>query len=71
MKQEVLDYNFVRHCPNEDQIKRYDSIRSQIKKAAELINEICPEGREKEQAIVNIEQAMFWANASIAREDSC
>jgi hypothetical protein len=71
MKQEVLDYNFVRHCPNEDQIERYDSIRRKIKRAAELISEICPEGREKDQAIINLEQSMFWANASISREDSC
>ncbi len=68
MRQKFLDYQFVRHSPSQDQIERYDTIRNKFKKLAELVCSICPECREREQALVNLEQAMFWANASIARE---
>jgi hypothetical protein len=32
-----------------------------------LINDLCPESREKSLAITNLEQAVMWANAAIAR----
>lgn len=67
MKQELLDYNFVHHSPSQEQIRNYDAVRSKFKEVAELINDICPESREKNVSMTNLEQAMFWANASIAR----
>ena len=61
MRQKFLDYQFVRHSPTKDQIERYDTIRQNSKKLAELVCSIWPKCREREQA-------MFWANASIARK---
>ncbi|MGH3375967.1 MAG: DUF7681 family protein [Actinoallomurus sp.] len=36
---------------------------------ADALNEVLPEGREKSLAITNLEQAMFWANAAVARQE--
>ena len=68
MKQKLLDYNFNHHSPTSEQIEKYDAIRDKFKEVAELICEICPESRERTESMVNIEQAMFWANASVARD---
>lgn len=46
----------------------HGSVRAAMKALAIFVNENVPEGREKALAITNIEQAMFWANAAIARE---
>lgn len=35
--------------------------------AVEIIDVHCPDGREKALAITNLEQAVMWANAAIAR----
>jgi hypothetical protein len=37
------------------------------KMMATIIENTCPESREKSLAITNLEQAVMWANASIAR----
>ncbi|WP_406501815.1 hypothetical protein OHA04_34460 [Streptomyces sp. NBC_01590] len=34
---------------------------------AATIADVCPAGREQDLAITKIEEAMFWANAAIAR----
>lgn len=35
---------------------------------AGIINELVPEGREKELAMTKLEEVMFWGNAGIARQ---
>ena len=35
---------------------------------AHHFNDVLPDGREKAVALTKIEEAMFWANASIARQ---
>jgi hypothetical protein len=37
--------------------------------AAQFVDRICPDGREKSTAITKLEEAMFWANAAIARQE--
>ncbi len=69
MEQKLLDYNFVHHSPTSEQIQKYDTIRSKFKEVAKLIVKTCPESREKTEAMINLEQAMFWANASVARAE--
>lgn len=34
---------------------------------ANLVNELCPDGREKSLVLTNLEQAKFWASAAVAR----
>ncbi len=62
-----LDNRFDYHRPDEAKAKRHEEARAACKAAAEAINELCPDGREKSLAVTAIEEAMFWANAGIAR----
>lgn len=62
---------FMYHSPKSDQPLRYESIRSKAKELAHLINEACPESREKSLALTNLQQTTMWANASIAINEGC
>lgn len=62
-----LENNFKYHSPKEGQPEKYTAIREKAKELAHMIDELCPDGREKELAHTNIEQASMWANAAIAR----
>jgi hypothetical protein len=64
--EEQIDNIFTYHKPKGDQPVRYEALRSKAKELARLINESCPESREKSLAITNLQQAIMWANASIA-----
>ncbi|MEO8647758.1 MAG: hypothetical protein ABI539_01190 [Acidobacteriota bacterium] len=69
MTQEQIDNNFIYHPPKEGQPERYQALRDKAKELAEMINDFCPESREKSVAFTQLETAIFWANASIARND--
>jgi hypothetical protein len=61
---------FTYHAPKGSaQVEDYSEIRTRAKVFAEYLNSHCPESREKSLAITHLEEAVFWANASIARED--
>lgn len=45
----------------------YNDIRDAALTFAEHLDTLCPASRELDLALTNIEQAMFWANAAIAR----
>ena len=61
--------NFVYHAPKEGQADRYISIRAAANNFAKLINETCPTSREHSIAMTKLEEVVFWANASIARNE--
>jgi hypothetical protein len=44
-------------------------IRDRALNFAAFIEEKCPDSREKSLAITNLEQAVMWANAAIARNE--
>lgn len=64
-----IENNFTYHPPKEGQPERYVAIREKAKELALLIAELCPNSRERSVAITNLETAIFWANASIARNE--
>ena len=64
---ERIENDFVYHAPRHGQPELYQHIRNTAKTLAILIAQEVPEGREQALAITNIEQAVFWANAGIAR----
>ena len=69
MSPEQIENNFIYHAPKDGQTEKYQEIRDKLKEAAILINDACPESREKSLAFTHLENAMMWANASIARNE--
>jgi len=64
-----LENQFTYHSPKEDQQERYVEIRHQAKQLAFLLLGATPPSRERSLALTNLEQAIFWANAAIARNE--
>ena len=69
MEQKIIDNNFTYHSPKEGQLEKYTKLRETAKSFAELVNDFCPESREKSLAMTKLEESVFWANASIARNE--
>lgn len=68
MEPSDIENRFTYHPPDNNDTNKYLLIRARAKELAKLIDEMCPESREKSLAITKIEEAVMWANASIARE---
>jgi len=67
MDSQDLEHRFTYHKPKEGQPEKYQHLRTEALYLADRINQYCPDGREKSLAITKLEEAIFWANASIAR----
>ena len=65
-----LQRRFEHHPPRGDQADRYESLRRTARQFALQIDGGCPDSREKSLALTSLEQAVMWANASIARRES-
>ena len=61
--------NFTYHPPKEGQPEKYTEIREQAHSLAETLQALCPQSRELSLVLTNLEQVVFWANASIARNE--
>jgi hypothetical protein len=66
MTEDQIENIFTYHKPFGTQQTRYVQIREVAKNLAYQINNGCPESREKALALTNLQQAVMWANASIA-----
>jgi hypothetical protein len=64
-----IDNNFTYHAPKKGQPERYESLREMARELAYRINQVCPDSREKSFAMTKLEEAVMWANASIARNE--
>jgi hypothetical protein len=67
MTEDDLDSRFTYHAPKTGQDAKYRVIRETARNLASLINEDCPESREKSLAFTHLEETVMWANAAIAR----
>jgi hypothetical protein len=65
-----LDNNFTYHAPISDQATRYETVRATAKELALSILMNCPPSRERSVSLTELETAVFWANASIARNET-
>ena len=45
----------------------HGNVRAACHKLAEILTELTPTSREQSLALTHVEEAMFWANAAIAR----
>jgi hypothetical protein len=65
-----LQNRFTYHAPKPGQPEVYQEIRDNAHELARLINDHAPDSREKSLAITKLEEAVMWANASIARNET-
>ena len=70
MNRAELETRFTYHAPKGNQAEIYGTIRSKAHQLAFELQEFCPESRELALAITKIEEAVFWANAAIARRSN-
>lgn len=63
-----LDRRFTYHPPKEDQPQIYQNLRNLAREFAIEIFMACPDSRERSIAFTKLEEVVFWANASIARD---
>ena len=66
---ERLDNNFTYHAPSIDQQERYTMLRNLAHDLALDIVKNTPISREQSIALTKLEEAIFWANAAIARNE--
>lgn len=69
LSDEQINNRFEYHAPKGDQAARYEMNRENFATLAKLLRDNCPESRELSLAMTNLEQAMMWANAAIARNE--
>lgn len=62
-----IEKRFTHHPPSQTQVEKYQRIRDQAKSLALLINEDVPVSRELHLSLGALEEAVFYANAGIAR----
>jgi len=67
MDKKTIENNFTYHKPNDLQQEKYVNIRELGKDMARLIESTVPVSREKSLSFTKLEEAIFWANAGIAR----
>jgi len=64
-----IENDFTYHAPKEGQPEKYVALRAKAKEFALLIVELTPVSREQSLALTELENATFWANASIERNE--
>ena len=62
-----IQRDFVYHAPKGDQPRRYEHLRAEARALALVIVSFTPPSREQSLALTHLEEAIFWANAAIAR----
>lgn len=63
---EDTENRFAHHAKSAEQISHQRDVRDECRRLAQVLSDL-PSGRERALAITKVEEAMFWANAAIAR----
>jgi len=67
MEAEQVNSLLTFDSPKSGQSEKHEQIAEKAKEFALLVNDLCPDTREKKLALVNIQQSVVMANASLAR----
>ena len=64
-----ITHRFAFHAaPNQEKRNDHASVRIACARLAHELNKRLPDGREKVIVMARLEEAMFWANAALARD---
>jgi len=66
---ERIENTFAHHPPFGNQLARYKQVRDEAKALAYLIVSTTPKSREQSLSLTHLEEAVFFANAAIARHE--
>lgn len=64
---EDVKNRFAFHPATEVTGPQHDAVRADLGRLAAKMAKTLPDGREKSLVLTHLEEAMFWANAAIAR----
>jgi hypothetical protein len=64
-----LDRRFSYHAPSAERAMAHAEVRAAFREMAERLTDALPPGREVALVLTHLEEAMFWANAALARAD--
>jgi hypothetical protein len=64
-----IENDFDYHPPTCDQVGRYQLLRGMARGLALEVLSVTPSSAEQTLSIRNLEMAIFWANAAIARNE--
>lgn len=67
--EEQIEHNFKYHAADKDKTMSYTMLRNKTKELAYLINDLCPNSRERSLSMTKLEESTMWANAAIARQE--
>lgn len=68
MSRTDMEHRFGFHAATTKEKKmEHNSVRISFLNMAIWLDSELPDGREKATALTNLEQAMFWSNAAVAR----
>jgi hypothetical protein len=67
---EQVHNRFTYHPPTGNQAERYEQLRSEARRLALLIVELCPHSRERSLALTELQSCVMWSNASIALNEN-
>lgn len=67
--QDDIDYRIDYRQPTPEKKERHEMMRAAFKGLMRHISEKTPPSREQSIAFTKLEEAMFWVNAAIARDE--
>lgn len=62
-----LAYRFKSHPMTEKNVRNSDKLRQEFISIADMIELYCSDSRETSLCLTKLEEALFWANADLAR----